>query len=132
MTSAEREVRKGVGGVEVRSDGKKVRRRQEVRTEEAEIDEKMESVRRWQSERRQNERKNIKWGEEGGPKSSLADCSCQSEISRGTGWELQPFKRFRVAELNASDVSLPSTTILELILAAPSRQQSAPLRTGLK
>lgn len=50
----------------MRSDGKKVRRRQEVGTEEAEIDEKMESVRRWQSERRQNERKNIKWGEEGG------------------------------------------------------------------
>lgn len=67
MTSAEREVRKGVGGgVEVRSDGKKVRRRQEVRTEEDEIDEKMESVWRWQSERRQNERKNIKWGEKGG------------------------------------------------------------------
>lgn len=132
MTSAEREVRKGVGGGKVRSDGKKVRRRQEVRTEEAEIDEKMESVRRWQSERRQNERKNIKWGEEGGPKSSSADCSCQSEISRGAGWELQPFKRFRVAELNASDVSLPSTTILELILAAPTRQQSALLRTGLK
>lgn len=81
MTSVEREVRKGGGG-EPRSDGKKVRRRQEVSEEEGRIDEKMESVWRWQSERRQNERKNIKWGEEG-PKSSSADCSCQSEISRG-------------------------------------------------
>lgn len=77
----------------MRSDGKKVRRRQEVRTEEGKIDEKMESVWRWQSERRQNEGKNIKLGEEG-PKSSWAHCSCHGEICR---LELLPLKCLKVA-----------------------------------
>lgn len=41
-----------------------VRRCREVRKEEGKIDEKMGGVWRWQSERRQNGRNNIRCGEE--------------------------------------------------------------------
>lgn len=50
-------------------EGAEVRRRREVRKEEGKIDEKMESVWRWQSERRQNGRNDIRCGGER-PKSS--------------------------------------------------------------
>lgn len=47
-----------------------------------------------------------------------------------TVWSCSPLNASKW--LKASDVTLPSKTALELISAAPSRAQSAPLRTGGK